>query len=269
MKHLYFLSFAALLFTACGGNEPTSETQTPADTTSTAASADTVVETPTAQAPVVEPNAELMAIMPKFIAEDALPFNPGEWEDEYDIFEEMDALNSDEVRLLTTNMLKHKLNEQCLWDLNHFYMIDSLQTNELYDDYVANIDIGMIQEAGAKALWKYSLANGNEILTWTVNYSTYEACPYAAGDLVFATVVKDGNVASCTLLNEKMSAGDPPVGMSRNLRGLLNADGLITLNLTEEDTDWDPDKDEEVTTTSEDSFKMQVAEDGSITALEE
>jgi hypothetical protein len=275
MKNLAVLTLFTITLLSCGEStapEPSTSTVNPTEGDHSESAADTAqIKTgePEITAPEVTPNQSVAALLPLFLETQEFPFNPGEWEDEWSALEEMEPMNTSAVKLLSANLFESDFSGSVHWNLESFYRLDSLQENGLYDTYLETIDVGMTMNSSARALYKHDLSNGVQVLTWMVDYSTKEACPYAAGTICVATVVKDGNVVSSTLLNELMRQSDSPVGMSRELRGHLDADGIITLNLTESETDVDQVSEEEIIIESESDFSLKIGDDGIISAITE
>jgi hypothetical protein len=169
-------------------------------------------------------------------------------------------LNTERVKLLSANMADNVLNEETEWGLRNFYFIDSLKVNKKYKKYVDNIDIGMVKYAEAMYLGRADFDESNSMIVWMVSHSSYEACPYFSGIMIMGTMIRDGEIAGCSLLGEEMSGGDAPVGMLRYVFSEIRSNGKGTLYKYEEHT-GENEEGELVEEKSEDNFKLKI-EDG-------
>ena len=138
--------------------------------------------------------------------------------------------------------------------------IDSLKSVNQYDDYVANIDIGMIQEAGSYAQAILQISETRQILLWQMDFSTYEACPYASGDIVFGTLIENGELKNTIELAEVSGGGDPPVWNDT----YINA--RITEDMVEQYVYYSygesVDEGEDIIETNEQEYKIEIKENG-------
>ena len=81
-----------------------------------------------------------------------------------------------------------------------FCELDSLKSVGAYEEYVRNLDIGMMQVADAFVEGIIQLDDQKQILLWSINYSTYEACPFASGAAVYGTLLDNYEVKNTMLL---------------------------------------------------------------------
>lgn len=206
---------------------------------------------------------ELDSLRAMFVAMPSLPFNAGAETWESGIYEEMNYLNGDQVKLLSENLIEHDLSLQSKWDIENFCKIDSLMNNGGYDEYLANLDIGMIEFVDARALYNYPVAEHQEFLIWLISYSTMEACPFASGNVVFGTLIHHNKIAACTVINEEMGGADPPSQMNRSIHGLISPSGAIDLAWKVEYGDED-ENGEEIWERDSLNYSLQITPEGSI-----
>lgn len=148
-----------------------------------------------------------------------------------------DSLSGEQVLWLYAQLDTSELIESVEYEVKSFFEIDSLKQNVKYAEWAEKRDIGEMKYGNAYLLHTLHLNDTTDIITWSVTYGTYEACPYASGNLIFATIFYNGKVSSCVLVGEDMAAGDPPVGMSRLVTGTISNTGNISLQLKEISTD--------------------------------
>jgi len=270
MKLNKLLLALPLALVACGG--PTDESANNA----TAESEDTtaeVTETLDTVVPLGEPEVEQIEVLevvenvaqlyPKFRTDLPLPFVPAAWEEDWEEQGEFHPLYTPEVEFLTQHLLATDFNEALDWDLDGFYKMDSIHRQGSYDDYMVGVDLGMLVHSEAAALYRFDLDENRTVLTWGINYSSYEACPYYAGSLCFATVVTNGEVTGCTLLNENSGGGDPPVWSERKMHGMLTANGTMGLHQVELSGEEDFEGEETITGDSTD-YVLSISPEGLI-----
>ena len=96
--------------------------------------------------------------------------------------------------------------------VKEFIFIDSLKSNDLYQDYIDNeIDIGMVQISGAFEIDHIKLFEGTSLFLWGIYSSSFEeACPYTDAYYVMGTFIEDEKPASFAVLGENYSWGDAP-----------------------------------------------------------
>ena len=150
---------------------------------------------------------------------------------------QFDSLNGKEVEWLYVSVEKNKLNQSVSYEVEEFLVIDSIKQTGTYATWADQRDIGQTKYSNAYLLHKIHLSDTSDIITWAITYATLEACPYASGTIIFATIFYKGIATSCTLIGEDMGAGDPPSGMTRVITGNISEEGKISLHLKEISTD--------------------------------
>lgn len=96
------------------------------------------------------------------------------------------------------------------WNIETFIKLDSLKTNGGYDDYQANIDIGQTRYSVGQVIGKLRINSQTVMLLWSLDYATYEACPWGAGTYIFGTLFTNNVGINTCLLGENSGGGDPP-----------------------------------------------------------
>lgn len=165
-----------------------------------------------------------------------------------------DTLTGEQVKQLQSEWLKHDLVMGVDYDLNGFYTIDSAKAKGAYAKWCEGLDIGMMKFATAHPLNQIKLDDKTVLLTWALETSSYEACPYFSGTAIYATLIYEGKPSHNFILGEQYGAGDPPSGMTRVRTSELTADGKLHIMETEESSDMD----EEVTTTQENEYWFEI-----------
>lgn len=198
---IIFPFIPVLLFASCGGDNESTETASANDST--------VVDTIPADSNIVINQDSLNAV---FSMVTELPYI----QDTSFLFESVGEdstwLTRDQVQYLTYGFVDSDLSYSGLYHVDDFYFFDSLSNIEgAYEEYLAVLDIGMMAQTNAFAVQQVKVDDSTRIMLWCVNYSTYEACPYASGTILYGTIIRNGHVTSCTILGEDSSGADAPV----------------------------------------------------------
>lgn len=120
-------------------------------------------------------------------------------------------LNGQEVKHLGFSFpTEANISNSKSWQIKTFTEIDSLKKNGGYDDYLSALDIGQTKYSAANAFGKVNVNEQSIILLWSLDFSTYEACPYGYGTFIFGTVFTNNTATNTSLLAEKSGGGDPP-----------------------------------------------------------
>jgi len=99
-------------------------------------------------------------------------------------------------------------------DFGDNYVFEVLRLNHLkrmsqYEDYVNLLDLGQLKDANA--YWIGRIEKGDTaLILWNVQYSSYEACPFYAGNEIFVSLIHEGIVKKCVKIGEYSSGGDAP-----------------------------------------------------------
>jgi len=201
MKHI--LPFIPVLFiAACGGNAEQTETNNN--------------DTLAVDSLVLDSNVVIDqdSLKSRFHISSALPY----LQDTSYLFDlngtDSTWLARNQIQYLTYGFVDSDISYQGLIPIDDYFFFDSLQhmaDSGAYEEYLAVLDIGMMAQTNAFAAQEVIVDDSTKILLWCVNYSTYEACPYASGTILYGTIVRNGRVTSCTILGEDSSGADAPV----------------------------------------------------------
>jgi len=171
------------------------------------------------------------------------------------------TLNRDEVLFLsksiTTFLPDTYLNEY----LNDFFRLDSLITNKKYNEYIDQLDIGMIKTCNAYINGQLIVSDDINIILWSLNYSTYEACPYTSGTKILGTLFYNETYKNTIQLGESSGGGDAPMYWETNVYSIINTQQMNTHLISfvaEADDEIDDDYIEYIDT----SFQINISNSG-------
>lgn len=198
MKKIFYVTAFGLLLVSCGGQ---SDTTTPVH--------DSI---PADSGVVAVPNIaiDINALLAKYTIRSKTPFIQDSTYFEKQGMIESSALSGDEVKYLSYNFIENDMAYSGKSTIEDVLFFDSLKTNDAYEQYVEVLDIGMMRDANAYAAEKITLDDSTDLLLWYVDFGTYEACPYFAGQNLYASVFRNNEVRSCTLIGEMSGGGDAP-----------------------------------------------------------
>ena len=86
------------------------------------------------------------------------------------------------------------------------HIIDSIGE----EAYQNQMDLGMTRNFDAYLHDRVNLSENTYLLIWSFDYSTYEACPFYAGQYVLATMCTNGKISNTVFIGEDSGGGDPP-----------------------------------------------------------
>ncbi len=118
------------------------------------------------------------------------------------------GLKDEEIKLLVSNFTESK-------DYTEGYIYDVVRLNHLkqmdqYEEYVNSLDLAQLKDANANIIGKIE-RNDSSFILWSVDYSSYEACPFYSGTEIYCSFIQDGIVKKCLKLGEYSIGGDAPV----------------------------------------------------------
>lgn len=225
---IYGATFCSLLFTACSNDQQKAEETQPVITDSVPQT-DSIAKIPEE---IVVPDPEAEKLLAKFTKDEKFPFVLESKKVEQ--LTKGKELSGAEVKLLTKKIRDNGPNSEGSFMLASFFKIDSIKSHKQYDDYVASLDIGQMKESKCFVLSKIMLSDVDYVLFWMNDYSTYEACPYGWGKVVFATAIHKSNIGETIVFAEHSGGADAPVSGETRIKGTLNADGTLLLNKLDE-----------------------------------
>ncbi len=176
--------------------------------------------------------------------------------------EEEAYLTNVEVQYLSADLIDNQPTEWASYDIKSFIEIDSMRLLGTYEEYVEHIDIGMMQESDAYLLHKISVDANSFILLWSISYSTYEACPYASGTVVFGTYFNNNMALNTAVLGESSGGGDAPYWGSTFITSQITSDHILTNKHEESGGDGDDETGEEIVEITDKEFEVKLSEIG-------
>ena len=230
MKNLFLVSLLFYSLTSCGDNTDNKSATNNVESVSSG--------TDDVQEPVKE--IDTLLAMPAEISDRVnrtldIPFLVNEKTiDNLDLSD--NGLSMEEVQLLSQYLIVKPNFSDIDSRLNSYFsfnhLIDSIG-EEAYND---QIDLGMTQYFDAYLHYRVNLTEKKYLLIWSLDYGTYEACPYYAGQYVLATMCVDGKISNTVFIGEDSGGGDPPY-MSSVFAGSDVWDTYIEVKLFEEYTE--------------------------------
>lgn len=178
------------------------------------------------------------------------------------IGEENEILTNLEVQYLSSDLINNQITEWSSYDIKSFIDIDSMRLMGTYEEYVDNIDIGMMQESDAYLLHKISVDANSFILLWSISYSTYEACPYASGTVVFGTYFNNNMALNTAVLGEDSGGGDAPYWGSTFITSQITSDHILTNKHEESGGDMDEETGEDIVDVIDKEFEVKLSQLG-------
>lgn len=172
------------------------------------------------------------------------------------------TLTNAEVQYLSANLIDNTPTNWASNSINSFIEIDSMKLMGTYEDYVDNLDIGMMKESDANILQKVVIDENNYILLWSITYSTYEACPYASGTDVFGTYFKNQNAINTAALGEDSGGGDAPYWGSTFTTSQINSTFIVTKKHDESGGENIDETGEDIIDITDEMFKIEITESG-------
>ena len=131
-----------------------------------------------------------------------------------------------------------------------------------YEDYVNNIDIGMMKESEANIHQKLIIDANNYIMLWSISYSTYEACPYASGTIVFGTYFNNNVAQNTATLGEDSGGGDAPYWGGTLITSQISSTAIITQKYEVNGGDMDEETGEEIIDRTDNTYNIALTELG-------
>jgi len=111
--------------------------------------------------------------------------------------------------------------------LKQFVFIDSLISNDLYENYIGNeIDLGMVRASEAFEIDHVKLSNDASVFLWGLYYESYEACPYSSGNYILGTIIHKNKPVSVTVFGGDYSAGDAPYWSEEKTKSRIHGSAI-------------------------------------------
>ena len=146
------------------------------------------------------------------------------------------VLSQEEVELLSQYMMIKPGFSDIESRLDSYFYYNQLIDSIGEEAYQNQIDLGMTQYFDAYLHYRVNLSKKKYLLIWSLDYGTYEACPYYEGQYILGTLCADGKISNTVFLGEDSGGGDPPY-MSSVFAGSDVWDTYIEVKLFEEFTE--------------------------------
>jgi hypothetical protein len=91
-----------------------------------------------------------------------------------------------------------------------FLRLDSIKKAGGYENYLSKLDIGMYKDIRAVHFKDINLSKAVSLKLWGFDYSSYEACPYSNGKVVFISKFVNGKNVECVPFSYFNNWADAP-----------------------------------------------------------
>lgn len=118
--------------------------------------------------------------------------------------------------------------------LNSFRRLDSLKSAGKYENYISNLDIGMYKDITGILLKDISVSEAKKLRVWGINYSSYEACPYFGGKVLFISTIENNKTTACVPFAYIKTSADAPFYENFSTKSTLKPNGKVLINETHE-----------------------------------
>ncbi|MGR3809359.1 hypothetical protein [Jiulongibacter sp. NS-SX5] len=115
--------------------------------------------------------------------------------------------------------------------VEEYLEIDSIKAYGQYENYLNQLDIGMLRDALAI---KIATLDDAKSLLWAVWYSSYEACPYFHGVDVYLSSIDKDRPTKTIKVGSNFSAIDPPSAIYNPIYSIFSADKIQSFYLEKE-----------------------------------
>lgn len=248
MKNIFYTLGFGLLLASCGG-EPETIDSTDSTTTDTTV----MMESVDVDNALLQSHFHVKSQLP-FILDDSLLSK------KYESTEDS-ALTREEVLYLAFNFQPSDISYSGDSYIADYLFFDSLKTIGEYEDFIEMLDIGMMKSADAYALSELTIDENFSVMLWYINFSTYEACPYSSGTILYATVLDHGLVASSTVIGEDSGGADAPYWGTTVSVCSLTADKM-TVTKTDENGGEEDENGNDIVSTSVSTFELEIDKNG-------
>ncbi|MBK7130914.1 MAG: hypothetical protein IPM74_18185 [Crocinitomicaceae bacterium] len=258
LRTLLFSIAAVQLLLSCNGS---SETTKPVDTT-----AIEVIDSVILDSNII---IDTDALMAKYSSGAALPFIPDStWLADVEL-SDSNLLTANEAIYLSYGYVTSDISYHATTCVDDFVFFDSLKQHDEYDAYIETVGLGQMVISDAYVVQKLLVNDSTELLLWLVDYATYEACPYSAGRVLYASIWRNGHITSSTIIGEDSGGGDAPYWGGTSVLPNFTSTGF-TVTRKEINGEGEVDEnDNEIVTTEQYDFILEISPEGvwMITAL--
>jgi hypothetical protein len=118
--------------------------------------------------------------------------------------------------------------------LNSLRRLDSLKSAGKYENYISNLDIGMYKDITGILLKDISVSEAKTLRVWGINYSSYEACPYFGGKVLFISTIENNKTIACVPFAYIKTSADAPFYENFSTSSTLKPNGKVLINEAQE-----------------------------------
>jgi len=136
------------------------------------------------------------------------------------------GLSPEEVALLTEHLIDNEDFGFIKYRMESYFSFHDLIDSIGEEAYMEQIDLGMTTLCDAYLNEKVIISENRSLLIWSLDYSTYLACPFYSGIYVLATMCVDGKVSHTVFIGESSGGGDAPVWSSIEMSSTITQETI-------------------------------------------
>jgi len=179
-----------------------------------------------------------------------------------DIQNEESNLTANEVKYLSSQLVENKPTSWNSYQITTFLKLDSLKNNGKYENYLDDLDIGMMARSNANLYAKINVSDSLFMVLWYINYSTYEACPFSAGTVIFGTLFNNSKALNTSVLGEVSGGGDAPYWGSTFVTSQIELTQMKILRIDLQGEGDLDENEEEIVTTETEEYQLKITKNG-------
>ncbi len=259
----YIVILTILLVAACQEEQPKEsekEKEVEKDTVlvDTTAVADTLV--------IPELSEELLSLLEKKTKEYDLPFDLDS-AGFSKVMKEMESdLSTKEIKLLSKPLLDHEYTETVEWRTEHLLEMEERKRKGEYEEYVSSLDIGMLRDIVGSMGPILRIDEHSFMILWSIDYGSFEACPFYSGTLIMATLVYQNEMKNTVLIGEVSGGADAPVWGDTEIYSSITKDRIHSKK-TNQTCEGDEDENgNEIIETTKSEVEILISEEGFVLA---
>ena len=168
------------------------------------------------------------------------------------------TLTNIEVQYLGFDMVNNQPTNLADYNIGTFIELDSMKIKGTYEDYVENMDIGMMERSSAKIHSKIQINTTSFILIWSVFYSTFEACPFSSGTAIYGTFFKDNQAYNTAVLGESSGGGDAPYWSDTFITSEIHSTKISTRKINQSGGEDNEETGEEIIETTDKIYNLKI-----------
>jgi len=175
---------------------------------------------------------------------------------------DISTLTNIEVQYLGFDMVKNQPTEWADYNIGIFIELDSMIINGTYDDYVESIDIGMMERSFANIHSKIVINDNTFILLWSISFSTFEACPFSSGTVIFGTFFNENLAYNTAALGESSGGGDAPYWNDTFITSEIHSTKVSTRKIEQIGGEDDEETGEEIVEITDKIYNLKITKLG-------